>query len=341
MNYKLYFSLFFLIISFKVVSAQTGLSSDDLFIQARKAAFDQKNYPEAISLSKQALDKSPDYSEIRIFLGRLYTWSNKTDSARTEFNLVLSKHPDNEDASLAYGNLEYWNNNSVTALQYVDNGLKYHPQSKDLLLLRAKVLNDLRRYNEANITLNTLIKADPNNTGARALADRIKDNSSKNKIGISYDYIYFDKQFNDPWHLVEIDYTRQTSFGSIIGTLNYANRFNSNGLQYEIDAYPHISKAFYAYVSGAYSGNVGVFPKYRSGFSLYANLPESFEGEAGFRYLYFSGPTWIYTASVGKYYKSFRFNLRTYLTPSNSSISQSYSFNTRYYTGGTDDLPVI
>jgi YaiO family outer membrane protein len=337
MNYKLYFSLFFLIISFKVVSAQTGLSSDDLFIQARKAAFDQKNYPEAISLSKQALDKSPDYSEIRIFLGRLYTWSNKTDSARTEFNLVLSKHPDNEDASLAYGNLEYWNNNSVTALQYVDNGLKYHPQSKDLLLLRAKVLNDLRRYNEANITLNTLIKADPNNTGARALADRIKDNSSKNKIGISYDYIYFDKQFNDPWHLVEIDYTRQTSFGSIIGTLNYANRFNSNGLQYEIDAYPHISKAFYAYVSGAYSGNVGVFPKYRSGFSLYANLPESFEGEAGFRYLYFSGPTWIYTASVGKYYKSFRFNLRTYLTPSNSSISQSYSFNTRYYTGGTDD----
>src|ERR1700709_424171 len=101
MNYKLYFSLFLLIISFKVVSAQTEFSSDDLFQQARKAAFDQKNYPKAINLSKQALVKSPDYADIRIFLGRVYTWSDKTDSARTEFNRVLSQHPDNEDASVA------------------------------------------------------------------------------------------------------------------------------------------------------------------------------------------------------------------------------------------------
>jgi YaiO family outer membrane protein len=40
---------------------------------------------------------------------------------------------------------------------------------------------------------------------------------------------------------------------------------------------------------------------------------------------------------LGKYYKSFWFNLRTYLTPSNSSISQSYSLHVRYYTGGADD----
>jgi YaiO family outer membrane protein len=119
--------------------------------------------------------------------------------------------------------------------------------------------------------------------------------------------------------------------------LNYANRFGSNGWQYEIDAYPHISRIFYAYMSGAYSNNVGVFPKTRAGFSLYANLPASFEAEAGFRYLHFTGDTWIYTASIGKYYKSFWFNFRTYLTPSNSSISQSYSIKARYYTGGADD----
>jgi len=108
-------------------------------------------------------------------------------------------------------------------------------------------------------------------------------------------------------------------------------------LQYEIDTYPHISKTFYAYMSGAYSNNVGIFPKTRAGFSLYANLPASFEAEAGFRYLHFTGDTWIYTASIGKYYKSFWFNFRTYLTPSNSSISQSYSIKARYYTGGADD----
>ncbi|MGZ3810879.1 MAG: YaiO family outer membrane beta-barrel protein [Mucilaginibacter sp.] len=337
MNFKHYTSLFLLIIFAKMTSAQTGLSSDELFQQARKAAFDQKDYPKAISLSKQALVKSPDYSDIRVFLGRVYTWSDKLDSARTQFTTVLSKHPDNEDASFAFGSLEYWNNNSPKALQYVNNGLKYHPQSKDLLLLKAKVLNDLKRFNEANGTLDTLIKADPGNSNARALADRVKNNASVNKVGVTYDYIYFDKQYPDPWQLASVEYVRQTGIGSIIGRINYANRFNSNGLQYEFDAYPHLSKTFYAYMSGGYSGNVGVFPKYRSGFSLYANLPASFEAEAGFRYLYFSGDTWIYTASVGKYYKNFWFNLRTYLTPSFSTISQSYSFHVRYYTGGADD----
>lgn len=337
MNFKLYLFLFLLIFSFKAAFAQNEFSSDELFQQARKAAFDQKDYAKAIRLSKQALVKSPDYSDIRVFLGRIYTWSGKIDSARMEFSRVLAKHPDNEDASFAFGSLEYWNNNSPKALQYVNNGLKYHPQSKDLLLLKAKVLNDLHRYKEANGTLDTLIKKDPNNSDARALANRVRDNSSVNKIGVTYDYIYFDKEFNAPWQLASIDYSRQTSLGSVIARVNYANRFNTNGWQYEVDAYPHISKTFYAYASGGYSDNVGIFPKYRAGFSLYANLPAGFEGDAGFRYLYFSGPTWIYTASAGKYYKSFWFNFRTYLTPSNSSISQSYTFHVRYYTGGADD----
>ncbi|MDB5137298.1 MAG: hypothetical protein JWP37_3901 [Mucilaginibacter sp.] len=337
MNYKLYFSVFLFIISFNVVSAQTEFSSDELFQQARKAAFDQKDYSKAIGLSKLALVKSPDYSDIRIFLGRVYTWSDKVDSARTEFSKVLSKHPDNDDASFAFGSLEYWNNNSSKALQLVQGGLKYHPKSKDLLLLKAKVLNDLHRFSEANAILDTLIKADPGNSDAHALAGRVRDNASLNKIGVTYDYIYFDKEFKDPWQLASIEYSRQTGIGSVIGRINYANRFNSTGLQYEVDAYPHISKTFYAYVSGGYSGNVGVFPKYRSGFSLYANLPASFEAEAGFRYLYFTSSTWIYTASVGKYLGSFWFNFRTYLTPSNSSISQSYTLHARYYTGGADD----
>jgi len=334
---KRYFLLFLFVCSIKMVSAQNGLSSDELFQQARKAAFDQKDYTKAVALSKQALAKSPDYSDIRVFLGRVYTWTDKTDSARAEFNMVLSKHPDNEDAAFAYGSLEYWNNNSPKALQLVQDGLKSHPQSKDLLLLKAKVLNDLKRFSEANTTLDTLIKQDPTNSDARALAARVRDNSSVNKIGITYDYIHFDKQFNAPWQLASIEYGRQTGMGSIIGFINYANRFNTNGVQYEIDAYPHISKTFYAYVSGGYSGDVGVFPQSRAGFSLYANLPSSFEGEVGFRYLHFTGDTWIYTASVGKYIGNFWLNFRTYLTPSNSSISQSYSVHVRYYTGGADD----
>ncbi len=337
MNLKLYPLILLFSVVFCAVNAQTAPSSDELFQQARAAAFNQKDYKKAIELSNQALIKSPDYGDIRIFLGRVYTWSGKLDSARAQFKLVLSKHPDNDDASLAFGSLEYWNNNSPLALQLVNEGLKYHQNAKDLLLLKAKVLNDLKQYSDASNTIDTLLKSDPTNTEAHALDERVKDNAAKNKIGVSYDYIHFDKQFNAPWQLVSLEYGRQTDIGSIIGYVNYANRFNSNGVQYEIDVYPHISKTFYAYISGGYASNVGVFPKYRAGFSLYANLPASFEADAGFRHLYFTGDTWIFTASIGKYYSNFWFNFRTYLTPSNSTISQSYSLHVRYYTGGADD----
>jgi len=123
----------------------------------------------------------------------------------------------------------------------------------------------------------------------------------------------------------------------VITRINYANRFSSNGLQAEVDAYPHISNTFYGYLNFGYSGDVGVFPGYRAGMSLYANLPKSFEGELGIRYLYFTSGTKIYTASLGKYWSNFLFTARTYLTPSSTDISQSYNLSARYYLKGADD----
>ncbi len=287
-------------------------------------------------LTKQALAQSPDYADIRIFLGRLYTWTGKIDSARLAFQEVLIKNPGHEDASLAYGNLEYWNDNSEQALVLTSEGLKYHPASEGLLLLKTRTLDDLQRFKEANVTLNTLLKLNPKMSEARALAGKIGDMGSKNRIGLSYDYVSFDKQFDHPWHLTSLDLGRQTGLGPVSARVNFANRFQTNGTQFELDAYPRISKVFYAYISGGYSES-GIFPKYRTGFSLYANLPAAFEAEAGFRMISFGTKTWIYTVSTGKYYKNFWFNLRTYLTPSNNSISQSLSFNTRYYFGGADD----
>lgn len=316
-----------------VVKAQ---DSDELFQQARNAAFEKKNYPLAISLSRTALEKSPDYKDIRIFLGRIYTWSDKLDSARHEFEHVLLQEPGHEDATLASANLEYWNDNNEKALQLLNAGLAVHAQSKDLLLLKAKILNNKNEYKEANQLVTQILKMDPKNTEARAMSQRIRDNSSKNKIGFSYDYVHFDEQFSDAWQLGSFDYGRQTKLGSVSARINYANRFKSNGLQFELDAYPKISPTFYAYVSGGYSKD-GIFPNYRAGFSLYANLPKSFEADAGFRLLRFDDNTWIYTLSVGKYYKNYWFNLRTYLTPSESLLSHSYTLNVRYYFGGADD----
>jgi YaiO family outer membrane protein len=316
--------------------AQSVLSSDELFSNARNAAFEEKNYQKAKQLAYKALEKSPAYADIDIFLGRIYTWDHDLDSARVHFLKVLNIKP-NEDASVAYADLEYWNDNYQNSLEICNTALTVYPTSEELLLRKAKNLKALKSYKEASTATENILKINPRNSAALALAISLKDELSVNKISISYENSSFDKQFSQAWNLASVSYARQTKLGSVIARVNYANRFSSNGFQGEIDAYPHISKTFYAYVNLGYSGDVGVFPKYRAGFSLYANLPNSFEGELGMRYLHFTSGTKIYTASVGKYWKSFLFTARTYITPSVTDVSQSYSINARYYMKGADD----
>lgn len=334
---RLYCTFFCLVIAFQSYSQDTS-SSDGLLLSARKAAFDEKNYSKAKAYLYRALKKSPNYSDIRIFLGRIYTWNDNYDSAKHCFEYVLKQKPEYEDASVGYTDLEYWNNHNLAALKICNNALKFHPKSEDLLIRNAKINIALRKFSDARNSIDQILAINKSSTEARSLAARIKDVSSLNKIGISYDYTNFDKQFSDPWYLTSIDYSRSTKLGSIAARVNMANRFKTKGVQYEIDAYPSISKTFYSYISAGYS-NDGIFPKYRAGFSLYANLPKSFEAEAGIRYLYFGDNTWIYTGYIGKYYKSWLFSARTYITPAQSNISHSYSIAARYYySGGADEF---
>ena len=337
MNKLVFILLGLLIVPLSNFSQEKRLTADELFAQARTAAFDQKNYAEAIKISKQALQQAPEYTDIRIFLGRLYTWSDQIDSARVVFEQLNGLHVQDEDFFLAYASFAYWNNQSIQAIQLIDQGLTYHPTSQDLLLLKAKVDYSNNAYDSAEKSVNQLLKLNPKQAEARALAKNIQEYTAKNAIGLNYNFVHFDKQFDNDWHIVALSYKRATPLGSVIFRTNYANKFADNGLQFEVEAYPRLSKIFYLYVAAGYSNNVGIFPKYRTGVSLYANLPHSFEGEVGYRQLYFTDNIWMYTASIGKYYQNFWLNLKTYLTPSHQNISQSYAGTARYYTKGAND----
>ncbi|QLE00679.1 YaiO family outer membrane beta-barrel protein [Galbibacter sp. BG1] len=328
--------LFFLLNSdFSI--GQEELTSDELFLKARTEAFDNENYTEAIRLTKIALDKTPDYTDLYVFLGRLYSWTDQPDLARAAFEEALKQDPDYEDAALAYGNLEYWNKNPSEGLSIVNNGLAANPTSESLQILKSKILIDLKKYEEANAVLNEVLAENPNSREAITIMRQTKLETSKNAIQASYDFVYFDERFDDPWHLASLSYRRQTKLGLVEARFNYSNRFTTGSTQFEIDAYPIFSKTFYAYINGGISSDKGIFPQYRAGFSLYANLPAAFEVDAGFRYLYFTDATWIYTMGLGKYYKNFWFNFRMYLNSSSTGIANSYLFTTRYYTGGFDD----
>lgn len=312
-------------------------NADSFYAEARKKAFDDKDYSTAIALSKRALAIAPSYTEITVFLGRLYAWDKKPDSARIYFEEALRKQPAPEDAYVAYADFEYWNDNNDASLAVSDKGLVHYPGSVPLLLTKAKVHFAKRDFPTAAVLADTVLSIDRNNAEARNLAAQMRDNVSKNRIGIKYDYVHFDKQFPDPWQLASIDYTRQTRAGSFTARVNYANRFNRTGLQYELESYPRFSRTFYGYLNVGYSEEVGVFPKWRAGASLFTNLPKAFESELGIRYLYFNSDVLVYTAYLGKYFRSFLFGARTFLTPHANNISQAYIVMMRYYYGSIDD----
>lgn len=258
---KKYFQIsFFLLFLFQFDSlAQKEPTSDDLFLQARTAAFDENDYNKARALCKEALSKSPNYTDIEVFLGRLYTWDKLRDSARIVLTNALAKNPGSLDTHNALIDLEYWSGDSPKALVYANSALALNPVSEEILLKKIKILVDLKNYEEAYRTIYTLLHVNRSNTEAFVYAERIKDLTRINTISTSYDYEHFSKVF-DPWQSVAISYSRKTAIGSVIGRINYANRFLTNGMQFEMDTYPRFMDGFYSYVNFGYS-NASIFPK--------------------------------------------------------------------------------
>ncbi len=325
------FCLLILVIESLSAQTTTDLTSDELFTQARNIPKEKENYPQIIVLLKTALKSSPNYADIRLFLGRVYTWSDKLDSARYQFNQVLAKDIKNTEAHSALFDLEYWNESYSRALDHANMGLLHDPNSAELTLKKAKALNALRDSRQAVAFLKSYNARNPDQDTTQTYYNDLRKSNTKNAISVGYEYVYFDKRFKDPWQFASIGYTRMTGLGSVTGSLLYANRFTKQGLQGEIEAYPSISKNIYAYVGAAYS-NASIFPSFRSGVSLYYVLPKSFDAETGFRYLNFSSSkTYIYVLAVGKYSGNFYFNLKTYLTPGVDDLSQSFTFSTKYY----------
>lgn len=314
---------------------------DSSFQVARTLAFSSK-YDESILLCKRILEKSPQYQDVQVLLGRIYFWNNQTDSAILILSESIKLNP-YQDAYIALSDIQRWNSNLLDALKTSENGLKFFPSSEELFIRKIKVLVELEDYNEAYPIIDSLIDKNKKNSELRQLAESIKMKRSKNIFAITYDYDYFDKQFNDPWHNISMSYGRQTKYlGRVITRANFGNRFASNGAQIEMDAYPTLGKKMYAYINAGYSPS-HIFPTYRSGISVYRNFPRAFEGELGLRVLYFSNTTILYVASIGKYTGNFWFSARqTLISFENANkIFPSYSFITRYYGKTTYDFVTL
>lgn len=309
---------------------------DSLFKAAQTLAFSSQ-YNASIALCKKILATTPNYQDVQVLLGRVYYWNNLTDSAIVTLTQSINANP-YADAFIALSDIQRFTSKPSEALTTIQKGLSFFPANEDLQIRKVKALIDLKADSLAFSFADSVVQINGNNE-LRQLLENMKRVKSKNILTVSYDFDYFDKQYTEPWHLVSVGYGRRTKhLGVLTLRANLANRFNSNGTQIELDAYPTLGKKMYLYLNGGYSESY-IFPYYRAGVSIYKNFKHAFEAELGLRVLYFKQSTVLYLGSIGKYYRNFWFSFRpTIIGPTNvNNWGQSYALITRYYLKTTFD----
>lgn len=318
------------------VLAQPVFDSDAELKKASTLAFSGKR-AEARKILREILVLKPNYTDAQTLLARTYAWDNKFDSARIEIKKALLLSDKNEEATNASIDVELWSDNNNAALEISNKALKeINPRSEDFLLKKARAQFKLKNYKAADSTLQALLKINPKNEKAISALEAVKWAAMINKIGVGYEYENFSTTFT-PWHMVSPFYSRKTKYlGTVIGRINYANRFDETGIQYEVDMYPKLTKNTSSYFNVGYSKD-DIFPDFRFGFSLYQNLPKSWEAEIGLRYLKFREATIIYVGSISKYIGNYWFSLRPSFVPDKTGNSFSFSFLTRYYLSEADN----
>ncbi|MFN8167139.1 MAG: YaiO family outer membrane beta-barrel protein [Bacteroidia bacterium] len=324
-----------------VVTDTTNI--DALFKKARDFSF-QGNNAQARRICQKILEKKPGYYDVRTFMGRTYAWDKRYEEARTEFSRVLIEKEDDIEALGALIDVEMWTENFKVASDYLKIALGYYPTSEDLMLRKARLQLRLDLEESASLTLRRILDLNPGNKEALKMLNSMKDSRLSNKFQLSFNTDFFDKN-NSPQKLASGEIGRSFTFGSIAYRATYAERFNTKGLQSEVDGYLRFVKSNYFYLNVGFSDSK-IFPEVRAGAEIYQKIPAGFELSGGFRYLQFSNPgTKIYTASLGNYFRNYWFSVRVYLTPKTTietndflkKSSQTLILNIRNYFGDADN----
>jgi YaiO family outer membrane protein len=232
--------------------------------------------------------------------------------------------------------------NYPKAMAIAKEALRISPTYTDVKLLVGRLYRLTDRPDSARIMFNEVLLDEPDNADAASCLNSLtiaerqqKIDSLKNRVSITYNPTFFEKEGKESWNLLNVYYGRMTKYGSIIARINYADRSYADGFQFELEAYPK-HKNGYSFINFAYS-NAAIFQKYRAAYSYLQNFEGGWEGELGVRYQYKFDHLFSYGGSVGKYIGSYWLNFRAYVTPDDRRVSQSYALTGRYYLNTADD----
>ena len=298
-----------------ICSAQKYKGDPDVsFENARKLAFNREREA-AIDTLKKVIPHYSDYIDLRLLLGSIYSWDNQYELARTQFKEALKKENKYKDLWVAAINNELYDKQYEQALTVIDSALVYFPKDLKISYKKVQVLDNFEKIDQAIVLLDTMINVQKNNNWI-AYRRNLYLKSLNRTIFIALNGETF-SDFFDNMGNATIGYSRATKFGTYIGKINYSNRFDIEGLQYEIEGYPKFGKKIYAYLNYGFSGSI-IFPKRKWSTELFGILPKNMEASIGYRQLYFDIDegqiSHLITGSISKHLGRFFLQIRPFIS---------------------------
>lgn len=150
-------------------------------------------------------------------------------------------------------------------------------------------------------------------------------------VKIEFEHEDFDDD-TKAWQLGTLEYSHKFEKVSVILRASEADRFGTQGTQYEIDMYPKIRKGTYAYLNFGVSGS-SLFPERRYGAQIWQSLGNGYEGSLGVRYLAFDDAVTVWTGSIGKYSGNYYYVLTPYVVDGDDGTSATGIVEIRRYFG--------
>lgn len=328
--------VFLMSVSYGVIAQDwKTLGADELFNLAREEAF-SGDRQQAREKLRYILRSVPEYDDVRILLARTYAWDGERDTARAELQRVLKVTPKNKDAINALIDVEMWDEQHQAALEVAKVGLRHYPTFSDFLYKKASIFHALEQHDAAMATINQLLDISPTDKRALELRRSIKTEQLRYDLGVRAGLEVFNETFN-PAFYGAVQLARNNDWGNSTLRLNYANRFQTSGLQGEVDLYPKIAGTVYGYLNYGYSESI-LFPQHRFGAEVYSGFLQSFEASLGLRHLMFSRNVTIYTGSLAWYHKSMWWSFRPFVTlDKQTGTLFSGTFKVRRYFGNPNN----
>lgn len=313
--------------------------SESPYQKYKKAYFEEKD-KETLNQVILYLKEHPMDGDVRLLLGQIYFDKKEYEKAREALLIVLQQTPKYVDASLVLINVEMALNNYKAALKIADAGLKLSPENKDLLAKRKNIIYTINAKPLAKYMVRHKLHA----PAATTIPKKTEEKKYHNDIGI-YQQQYYISDVKKVWDYSTLYYGRETSLGKIYGKLNYANRFATQAVQGEIEAYPRINKYIYLDLDFAYANQPILFPNFVYGAEAYVSMGKAFDFSLGSKYNLIDNRHHftLYTGTLSKTFKSNQLTLRPYyFVPGSGQQSTLYTFDFRhmikdpnYYVGCT------